>query len=113
MLGSGAVPRPTSFPVLTPPARGGKGDLEFSGRWSSALCAGATGAWVPEPPHAEEHQMTKQKSFKDRVRARMDKTSESYTTARRQLLAKSATEAPRPPAEPRSPPRPRWWTCLG
>ena len=37
--------------------------------------------------------MTKQKSFKDRVRARMDKTSESYTTARRQLLAKSATDA--------------------
>ena len=40
MLGSGAVPRPTSFPVLTPPARGGKGDLEFSGRWSSALTRG-------------------------------------------------------------------------
>ena len=37
--------------------------------------------------------MTKQKSFKDRVRTRMDKTSESYTTARRQLLAKSADEA--------------------
>jgi hypothetical protein len=37
--------------------------------------------------------MTKQKSFKDRVRARMDKTSESYTTARRQLLAKSDSEA--------------------
>jgi hypothetical protein len=37
--------------------------------------------------------MTKQKSFKDRVRARMDKTSESYTTARRQLLAKSTTGA--------------------
>src|SRR4029450_2833976 len=55
--------------------------------------AGAAGAWVPRPPAAEEHQMTKQKSFKDRVRARMDKTSESYTTARRQLLAKSATEA--------------------
>jgi uncharacterized protein YndB with AHSA1/START domain len=35
--------------------------------------------------------MTKQKSFKDRVRARMDKTSESYTTARRQLLAKAGT----------------------
>ncbi len=32
--------------------------------------------------------MTKHKSFKGRVRARMDKTSESYTTARRQLLAK-------------------------
>ena len=36
--------------------------------------------------------MTKHKSFKGRVRARMAKTSESYTTARRQLLAK-ATEA--------------------
>ena len=34
--------------------------------------------------------MTKQKSFKDRVRARMGKTSESYTAARRQLLAKAA-----------------------
>lgn len=34
--------------------------------------------------------MTKQKSFKGRVRARMEKTSESYTAARRQLLAKAA-----------------------
>jgi hypothetical protein len=40
--------------------------------------------------------MTRQKSFKGRIRARMDKTSESYTTARRQLLAKAGTE---PPAE--------------
>jgi hypothetical protein len=43
--------------------------------------------------------MTKQKSFKGRVRARMDKTSERYTTARRQLLAKAAeaeAEAPAP-----------------
>jgi hypothetical protein len=37
--------------------------------------------------------MTKQKSFKGRVRGRMGKTSESYTTARRQLLAKAAAEA--------------------
>jgi hypothetical protein len=36
--------------------------------------------------------MTKQKSFKRRVRARMDKTSESYTAARRQLLAKSTSD---------------------
>jgi hypothetical protein len=36
--------------------------------------------------------MTKQKSFKSRVRARMDKTSESYTAARRQLLAKSTPD---------------------
>jgi hypothetical protein len=41
--------------------------------------------------------MTRQKSFKGRIRARMDKTSESYTTARRQLLAKSAAEAPPEP----------------
>jgi hypothetical protein len=33
--------------------------------------------------------MTRQKSFKRRVRARMDKTSERYTAARRQLLAKA------------------------
>jgi hypothetical protein len=41
--------------------------------------------------------MTRQKSFKARVRARMDKTSESYTTARRQLLAKAAAEVPADP----------------
>ncbi|MCW3813937.1 hypothetical protein ONA91_05640 [Micromonospora sp. DR5-3] len=38
--------------------------------------------------------MTTQKSFKTRVRARMAKTGESYTTARRQLLAKATTDAP-------------------
>jgi Domain of unknown function (DUF4287) len=43
--------------------------------------------------------MTKQKSFKGRVRARMEKTSESYTAARRQLLAKAAAD----PAEPVAP----------
>jgi hypothetical protein len=41
--------------------------------------------------------MTRQKSFKGRVRARMDKTSESYTAARRQLLAKAADAAPADP----------------
>jgi uncharacterized protein YndB with AHSA1/START domain len=44
--------------------------------------------------------MTKQKSFKGRVRARMDKTSESYTTARRQLLAKAGPAAPTPADAP-------------
>ncbi|HET9291576.1 MAG TPA: DUF4287 domain-containing protein, partial [Actinomycetes bacterium] len=52
--------------------------------------------------------MTRQKSFKGRVRARMDKTSESYTTARRQLLAKAGAkadpEAPARPAEPAATP---------
>ena len=41
--------------------------------------------------------MTRQKSFKSRIRARMDKTSERYSTARRQLLAKSTAEAPPEP----------------
>jgi hypothetical protein len=44
--------------------------------------------------------MTRRKSFKGRVRARMDKTAESYTTARRQLLAKAAAEAEAVPPEP-------------
>jgi hypothetical protein len=37
--------------------------------------------------------MTRQKSFKNRVRVRMDKTSERYTAARRQLLAKAEPAA--------------------
>ncbi|MEU1688457.1 hypothetical protein [Micromonospora sp. NPDC005707] len=39
--------------------------------------------------------MTSQRSFKSRVRARMARTGESYTTARRQLLTR-ATAAPAP-----------------
>jgi hypothetical protein len=39
--------------------------------------------------------MTKQKSFKERIRARMDKTGESYATARRRLVEKSEAEARR------------------
>lgn len=42
--------------------------------------------------------MTRRKSFKTRVRARMDKTGESYTTARRQLLGTPAEAAS--PASP-------------
>jgi hypothetical protein len=37
--------------------------------------------------------MTRQKSFKERIRARMDKTGESYATARRILIEKSEAEA--------------------
>lgn len=37
--------------------------------------------------------MTKQKSFKDRVRSRMEKAGESYASARRQLVEKAETEA--------------------
>ena len=37
--------------------------------------------------------MTRQKSFKERIRARMDKTGESYATARRRLIEKAEAEA--------------------
>ncbi|MGH2697856.1 MAG: hypothetical protein ACRDJL_01480 [Actinomycetota bacterium] len=37
--------------------------------------------------------MTRQKSFKERIRARMNKTGESYATARKQLIEKSEAEA--------------------
>ena len=48
--------------------------------------------------------MTKQKTFKRRVRTRMEKTSESYTAARRQLLAHSERKAePQPAAGPEAP----------
>jgi hypothetical protein len=36
--------------------------------------------------------MTKQKSFKTRIRERMDKTGESYTTARQQLIDKATSD---------------------
>jgi hypothetical protein len=41
--------------------------------------------------------MTRNKSFKGRVRARMDKTGERYATARRQLVAKAAEGEPGTP----------------
>ena len=37
--------------------------------------------------------MTRQKSFKQRIRARMEKTGESYTAARRQLVARAERSA--------------------
>jgi hypothetical protein len=44
--------------------------------------------------------MTRQKSFKRRVRARMEKTGERYTVAREQLIAKSSRAEPsEPPAD--------------
>ncbi len=36
--------------------------------------------------------MTRRKSFKERIRARMDKTGESYATARRRLVEKAEAE---------------------
>ncbi len=37
--------------------------------------------------------MTRQRSFKERIRARMEKTGERYATARRRLIEKSEAEA--------------------
>ena len=48
--------------------------------------------------------MTRNKSFKGRVRARMDKTGERYATARRQLVAKAtAKEEPEAAPEAKTP----------
>jgi hypothetical protein len=45
--------------------------------------------------------MTEHKSFKRKVRARMEKTGESYTAARRQLIEAGATPDPAPAFKPR------------
>ncbi len=42
--------------------------------------------------------MTRQKHLKDRIRARMDKTGERYTVARRHVLAKATPSAATGPA---------------
>ncbi|GAB3666564.1 hypothetical protein [Streptomyces sparsus] len=44
--------------------------------------------------------MTRQKTFKTRIRSRMEKTGESYTTARRQLLGKPGTSGAAPGPDP-------------
>ena len=54
------------------------------------------------PTEKDVETMPTQKIFKRRVRARMTKTGESYTTARRQLLHK-ASERPPPAAETEDP----------
>ena len=80
-------PAPDLHPVLTPPARGGRGGLEPSGCWSFALSGGALGSVGPKGRRRRGAAMTTQKTFKRRVRDRMAKTGESYTAARRQLIA--------------------------
>jgi uncharacterized protein YndB with AHSA1/START domain len=46
-----------------------------------------------------EHAMTRQKSFKTRIRERMEKTGESYTTARQQLINKATNSNGSTPAD--------------
>jgi hypothetical protein len=52
--------------------------------------------------------MTQHKAFKQRVRTRMSRTGERYTTARSQVLAKETPPLPEPmlPPEPAPPPEP-------
>ena len=52
--------------------------------------------------------MTENKTLKRRVRERMSKTGERYTSARRQVLAKAPTDTPQAPAteQPSTEPRP-------
>ena len=45
-----------------------------------------------ERGHRKEVEMTKQESFKDRIRTRMEKTGERYNAARRVLLEQSASK---------------------
>jgi hypothetical protein len=68
----------------------------------SPLSGGAPGAWVPAPLAAKEQiQMTKQRTFKRRVRERMAKTGESYTAARRMLISQGdRPDTPIPECEP-------------
>jgi uncharacterized protein YndB with AHSA1/START domain len=54
---------------------------------------------VAAPTEKDAETMPIQKVFKQRVRARMTKTGESYTAARRQLLLKAADTEPGPPPE--------------
>jgi hypothetical protein len=51
-------------------------------------------------PLARESNVTDQKALKRRVRARMTKTGERYTAARRQVLAKDTSAEPAPPTTP-------------
>jgi hypothetical protein len=52
---------------------------------------------VAAPTEKDDESMPTQKVFKQRVRARMTKTGESYTAARHQLLRKSAEPDPHGP----------------
>jgi uncharacterized protein YndB with AHSA1/START domain len=58
---------------------------------------------VAAPTEKDAETMPTQKVFKQRVRARMTKTGESYTAARRQLMLKGTAPRPEPSPEPAAP----------
>jgi hypothetical protein len=89
LLGT-ARPAPNPDPALTPPARWGKGELVSPGRTVRPSPADRRSVSpVVWPIEKDVETMPTQKIFKQRVRTRMSKTGESYTSARRQLLKKS------------------------
>src|SRR5262245_36442381 len=57
-------------------------------------------AWGFGDPEAERPTMTVQKHLKERVRSRMQKTGEAYTTARRHVLNQRDDAVPRRPVDP-------------
>ena len=74
--------------------RWGKGELASPGRLLRPSPASRESVSpVVEPTEKDVETMPTQKIFKQRVRARMTKTGESYTAARRQLLQKTTDAA--------------------
>src|SRR4029453_935124 len=61
--------------------------LGIAWRWSHSIARrGGMGAWGPAAPPRLEQAVTAHKHLKQRIRARMARTGESYTTARRHVL---------------------------
>ena len=61
--------------------------LGIAWRWSTSIARrGGMGAWSPAAPPRMEQPVTAHKHLKERIRARMARTGESYTTARRHVL---------------------------
>ena len=84
------------------PKRGQRGPRVLGTPVECLPCpAGVSRAWVARSPPRREHEMTAQRSFKRLVRARMDKTGESYTAARQPSCAGAEETGPRREA-PRS-----------
>jgi hypothetical protein len=97
MLGETARPAPNPAPALTPPASMGQRGTRFSGTAAPPSQASRVSVSPVAPPTERDVEtMPTQKVFKQRVRARMGKTGESYTAARHQLLKKSEPEALEP-----------------
>ena len=97
MLGGTARPAPNPAPALTPPASMGQRGTRFSGTAAPPSQASRVSVSpVATPTEKDVETMPTQKVFKQRVRARMGKTGESYTAARHQLLRKTEPE-PMPP----------------